>query len=280
MSTNNEDKDMSDKLFPDPATTLSRPAHAGVIVDQSVSAVDPQRLMEMAIANGIDASSLEKLSALAVRFEERLAQKALTSALHKFHGLCPVIAKSNTVNTKNGSRAYKFVTFDELKTAIQPILEECGLIFSHSVEENRVICTITHCSGASFESSFPLVAWQGTAMQNDMQKAASAISYAKRYSLFGALGIATADDDARTLNDNPDMNPNAPKAQPRHDRVTADELRTVFSEWQVSNGGGGTKDEFIVWACDLCQKNLPDTSAWTRHDVEACNAAINERFSQ
>ncbi len=241
-----------------------------VTEDQQLPATIPEEvsvpaLVQQAIAAG-NIDIVERLVALKERQEERHAQAALIQALHDFQAVCPEVERSKQVNTSKGQRAYKYAPFEDVKEAISPALRDSGLMFSHTVEEKAVICRVSHRDGASVESSFPLTAWEGTSMQNTTQKMASAISYAKRYSLLGALGIATRDDDARGT-DEP---------------VRKEDIGSLYQTFIAQHGKeGDPKARFRDWIRANVFKgkrsddDLRDPEKWTRQDFNFANDLIN-----
>lgn len=251
-------------------------------VAESAPRTDPMQLLEMAISNKVDADSMERLTALAERFQDRQAQQALNAALHQFQELCPTLEKTMPVYDRQGNLMYNYIPFDKVKETIQPLLKECGLVFRHSVREKSVVCTVTHRDGASIDSEFPLTQWDGGKM-NSSQRSASGVSFAKRYSLFGALAIATFDDDARAAHDNPNADPNAPNAQPRGERVNKSEVERCMSEWKTSNGGDGgwiEFTEFVRQTCGLSDSlDLNDPHNWTQKNLTDCFAELERIMS-
>lgn len=127
-------------------------------------------------------------------------------AMVRFQSRCPTVRKTDTASF--GKTSYDFLPLDELVRAITPTLTECGLSFRFDslLDENhqKVTCTVSHIGGHSEQSSFASPV-DGTTAMSQMQKGASAVTYARRYALLLALGIGTADkdDDAVRNDDRP-----------------------------------------------------------------------------
>jgi hypothetical protein len=104
----------------------------------------------------------------------------------------PAIPKTKTVDT--GSFSYKYADLPSIIEAVAPHLEGEGLSVGQSVvsDEGRVgvETRIYHISG-HVETFGPVFLPAG----NDAKSAGSAITYARRYSLCAALGIAADEDD-------------------------------------------------------------------------------------
>ena len=95
-----------------------------------------------------------------------------------------------------GSYSYKYADLSDAMTEVRPVLAQHGLVVSQSIGADGprlVVRTILlHTSGQMLVSDgLPMTA-TGTP-----QAIGSAITYARRYSLLAALGIATEDDEGQ-----------------------------------------------------------------------------------
>lgn len=109
----------------------------------------------------------------------------------------PSIPKNKTVTTNKFS--YSYADLPDIIDAVRPVLVKHGLGIGQTVESNgpgtvAVTTRIYHSEGHS-ETFGPLTLPAG----NDAQSAGSAITYARRYSLCAALGIAADEDDDGAL---------------------------------------------------------------------------------
>ena len=115
----------------------------------------------------------------------------IASALCKFQAECPAPKKT----AENPHFKSKYSPLEEIISAIKPYLAKNGLSFFQSTTtEGENICVTTlilHESGEYIESE-PLKLPMGKVTA---QGAGSAVTYARRYSLCAALGIAAEDDD-------------------------------------------------------------------------------------
>lgn len=277
---------MNGELFDDPAKTRVKTQETAVAVTAQVVA-SPMQLLEMAVEQGAGVDTLERLTALYERMQQQQAHAALVNALNNFQARCPPILKQNPVEIPNGPK-YSFASLTDIKVAIQPLLDELGLAVSFSVtdDEKHVTCTIRHRDGATETSQFP-IKLDAKMRVNDSQRMASAVTYARRYALTGALGIDTTDDDGLAAgqppeHSNPTANPNAPTAQPRGERVTSDEVKRAYKQWWDSEGGSGSWEEF----CEFCRQvltmeasvNLNDANNWRVSDLQIINETVGARF--
>jgi hypothetical protein len=156
-------------------------------------------LIKTAVEKG-DKNTLKLLIELKDRIQKETAKNEFYKALHGFQSELQPIKKSNVVYNKDGSIRYKYASFDDIVKAIQPLLKKYGLTFHFNAEydkENQTItvhCIITHILGhqevATFKAPFAL-----PDKMQFMQAYGSILTYAKRYSLSLALGLATEEDE-------------------------------------------------------------------------------------
>lgn len=162
-----------------------------------------ESLLAKAIERGADINTLERLLAMRKELMAEQARNAFFNALSGFQAKCPIIPKTKTAKIQSrtgGSYSYSYAPLEVIVKQVSPILCEWGLSFTIQTRLESeplsivAICTVHHCAGHSESSEFRAPIDQEARM-NDMQKAASAQTYAKRYALCNALGILTGDDD-------------------------------------------------------------------------------------
>lgn len=165
-----------------------------------VMAQPHMRLIEIAVNNGADITQLEKLMDLQERYEANQAKKEFNAAMSKFQAMLPVIEKLGIVDytTSKGRTFYQYAKIEDIAKAIQPALKETGLSYRFTQsQDNGVItvrCIVTHQSGHSEYSE--LVSSPDISGGKDQLKSiASAISYLRRYTLTGILGIVVGGED-------------------------------------------------------------------------------------
>ncbi len=160
-------------------------------------------MMRLAIEkDGVEA--LERIKALYREEQDRQAAREFFAALADFQALCSPIAKTSTakVVTKSGtSFQYEYAELDEIARHVREAgLHQRGFsygwdsIYEESPRRITAVCTLRHANGHSEKASFQAPVDASAAM-NDTQKAASALTYAKRQSLVQVLGLSTADPD-------------------------------------------------------------------------------------
>lgn len=124
--------------------------------------------------------------------------KSLTEALVAFQAELPSVAKGNTadVPTKSGGKySYQYADLTDVTEAIMPVLSKHGLSFSSrpTMSENGFVLAyaLRHTNGDEDTGEYPLP----DPAHNPAQTIGSAISYARRYCLCAATGVAPGGDD-------------------------------------------------------------------------------------
>ena len=159
------------------------------------------RLIELAINQNADIDRLEKLMALQQRWDADNARKAFYAAMASFQSELPVIKKLKTASfaTRNGgTMTYNYASLDDIAEQIKPFLAKHGLSYRFEQQFNqsgcKVSCVVSHKEG-HFVTCEMIGAPDSSGNKNSIQQIASTITYLRRYTLTGALGITTADED-------------------------------------------------------------------------------------
>lgn len=180
--------------------------------DHSVNA-----LISQAIAANLDVEKMERLFSLREKVKAEMAKEAYVSALSRFQGDCPVIEKTKKVLNKDGRTVrYQYAPIDTIAEQIKKPLVENGLSYKWDVENKagfiKATTIITHELGHSEVSSFEVpVDTEG--YMTAPQKYASALTFAKRYSLCNALGISTGEEDTDATDVGKELDPKSEKSK-------------------------------------------------------------------
>lgn len=155
--------------------------------------------ISQAITQGLPVETMEKLFALREKVKAEQAKEAYVRALSKFQGDCPIIEKTKKVLNKDSRTVrYQYAPIDAIAEQIKKPLVENGLSYRWEVENKdkmiKVTAIITHELGHSESSSFEIPI-DSEGFMTEPQKYASALTFAKRYSLCNALGISTGEED-------------------------------------------------------------------------------------
>lgn len=144
-----------------------------------------------------DVGTLERLVELRKQMKVERAKEEFYQALTAFQSELKPIKKSRIVKNKDSTVKYSYATFDDIIESIQPLLEKHGLSYRFETEfEDKSVsvkCVITHLLGHQEVTSFKtVIEYSGRMLP--IQEWGSALTYAKRYSLSLALGLATEED--------------------------------------------------------------------------------------
>jgi len=160
----------------------------------------PKDLIQLAIQQGTDTDKLEKLMALQERWEANQARKQFFEALAQFQDECPVLIKDDKADfkTSKGRTTYQYATLPGIVRQIKPALKSCGLSYRWEFGDQdgqiMVCCILTHIAGHSERTTMGGPA-EDSGTKNKLQSRGSSLTYLQRYTLIGALGLATAQDD-------------------------------------------------------------------------------------
>lgn len=160
----------------------------------------------------------------------------LYQALAQFQGSAPAVQK-DAVNPHFRSQ---YATLASVIEALRGAAA-CGLSHSQTFDHNPdgqtiLVTTVYHVGGGSLRSFLPI------SFAADWQKNGSAITYARRYALLAAFGLAPADDDdganAAPAPVRSQQRPTAPAARPRDDRaLTIKQARNRLVEAGLTAAG-------------------------------------------
>lgn len=156
---------------------------------------DINDLMAQAVATG-NMDTIERVFALRQELKREAARSAFFNALSLFQSMVPPVPKS-----KEGY-GYNYAPLGVIEATIQKPMEAAGLSKKwRQIEEKdvvTVICVVSHSEGHSEETPMGPVPWdllERTKQMNGLQHRGAVITYLQRYTLIGALGLASADED-------------------------------------------------------------------------------------
>jgi len=163
-------------------------------------------LVEHAIAQNVSAEVLERVIAYTERQERLQARRAFDEAMAGFHGdpdLKRIVKSTFGPDLGGKGKAYKYATLDDMLEAISPVAAKYGLHTRWSVHtgENEILVTthVSHVGGHAIENSVGGPR-ETSGAKNPWQAIGSAITYAQKYGLLPAYGLAAAlDDDANSF---------------------------------------------------------------------------------
>lgn len=247
-------------------TAIEKPKHAPIVTAETDKAAD---LLRIAVERGANVDELEKLVALHERMQDRFAERDFNKALAEFQSECPPVAKKQTakVATKSGgSWTYQYADLAAISRTAAPILHRLGFSYGWDAEIDgsvvKSVCTLRHDNGHSITASFSAPI-DTAAVTSPAQKAASALTYAKRQSLIEVLGLTTCDPD----DDGAGGSPSAEK-------ISEDAVRSLND--MMIQAGYESKDaarRFLAW---LGVDNLYDL---TTAQLDKAYAALEKKIA-
>lgn len=154
-------------------------------------------LLERAVQSNVSIESLRHLMDLYERYKQNEAKQLFYDALTGFQSECPPIKRTAKVSYKDVK--YWYAPLGEISETIKPYLDKYGLSyrweFDMSAEDEiKVTCIVSHTAGYSVATSMK-AKLDTSGNKSDIHARGSTLTYLERYTLVGALGLATADDD-------------------------------------------------------------------------------------
>lgn len=163
--------------------------------------INPLVLISTAIEKRLDVDKLTKLFDLQERWEKRQAEKDYFLAFANFQKVCPIIKKTKKVNftlATGETVNYFYAPLSDISEQIKKPLHDNNLSYRWQFEEvgslTTCICVVTHAGGHS-EKSKMSGCKDDSGKKNQIQQIASTHTYLQRYTLIGALGLSSADED-------------------------------------------------------------------------------------
>jgi len=163
------------------------------MTEPALQKATPAELLRVAVEGNADLDKLEKLMELQERFQASEARSAYYTALADFQAACPRVDRADKAHTN------KYAKLERIVATVRDTLKGCGLTYRFEIADIdggalRVRCVITHTQGHSEAAEMTAPA-DGSGSKNVIQARASTVTYLQRYTLCGALGIVTADED-------------------------------------------------------------------------------------
>jgi hypothetical protein len=220
---------------PEVGTALAPPERGGLAA-RTATAASILDVISQAIDKGISVESLERLQLMYERERAQQAAMEFAAAMAAFQMACPPIAKRSRaqIDSRSGVKfAYNYAELDEIARTVRPLLHSRGLSYAWDSTVTggimTVVCTVRHVNGHHITASFACPT-ENAAGMSPQQKAAAALTFARRQSLIQALGITTAEPDTDGANPEP---------------ITADQAQDLQALLEET---GGNLARFLKWA--------------------------------
>lgn len=169
---------------------------------QAPKSVTPGELLQLAVQQNLDIEKLEKLMELQERWEATQAKKQYMEAFTRFQQIVPVIPKNRTAKIDKqggGSYSYSYADLAQIGKVIQPALKDTGLSYRFKFAQlpdgkTLVSCLISHIGGHTEVTDMESEK-DTSGAKSKIQQSGSTNTFLQRYSLIGALGLTTAEED-------------------------------------------------------------------------------------
>ncbi|WP_422490280.1 ERF family protein [Endozoicomonas sp. ALE010] len=218
-------------------------------VDKSATALsEVGQIMQSAIAQNASIDTLERVMSLYEQSQAIVARQQFNEAFSRFQQEMPVVKKNKTAafNTNNGGRMeYSYASIDDVVAAVQPVLHRYGLSYWFEQQQNgpniTITCNLTHVSGHTIcnTATGPM---DNTGKKSVLQQIGSTVTYLKRQTLVGILGVACTDDD--TDGYVPDMKDSAQPPVKNH--YPDADFKRLLPEWRASIESGQQSADRII----------------------------------
>lgn len=195
---------MSTELIPAAETLPARTPDA--------LAPDIAALIERVLTDSsIDVSKLSALLDVNERVMNRAAKAAFDEAFSKMWPELPEVDEKGAIKKRDGSIQSRYAKYEDIQTAIRPVLARHGFALRHRTEWPQDkpgiirIVGVLSGHGHSEESSFEAPADKSD-FRSEVQSQGSTISYGKRYTTGDLLNIITRgiDNDGQQRAASPD----------------------------------------------------------------------------
>ena len=206
-------------------------------------------IMQSAIAQNASIDTLERVMSLYEQSQAIVARQQFNEAFARFQQEMPVVKKNKSAafNTKNGGRMeYSYASIDDVVAAVQPVLHRHGLSYWFEQQQHgpsiTITCHLGHVSGHSICNSAtgPV---DNTGNKSALQQIGSTVTYLKRQTLVGILGVACTDDD--TDGYVPDMYDSGRPHIANH--YPDEDFQRLLPDWQAAiESGKQTADRIIA----------------------------------
>lgn len=194
-------------------------------------------IIERAASNpDMDIGKLERIIALREQMLARQAVADFNAALSEMQDELPAVAERGAAKV-NGQVRYTFALWEDINTAIKPVLKAHGFALSFRTDFTdgvSVTGVLSHRSGHSESTTIKLPV-DASGSKNAVQAVASSVQYGKRYTASALLNLTShgEDDDAYAAAEGPD--PAADWYAKIEAATTHAELKTLADE--IRNAG-------------------------------------------
>ena len=184
----------------DAITVEPNRSNGAMVAAPEIAPPTPASILELAVRQNANVDTLAKLLELQERFEANQARKAFEEDFAAFKSEAPKLERTKGVSFDKGKTdAYRYTPLSEVADKVNPVLQKHKLNYNWKQANEgmtiTVTCVLRHSQGHSIECTLSANA-DDSGGKNKIQAVGSAVSYLRRYTLLGVLGMATSDEDS------------------------------------------------------------------------------------
>lgn len=216
-------------------------------------AYSPPELLNLAIMKKSDITVIERMAALAERWQDRIDAErrlmAFNNAVADAKAKIPVIKKTSRVKFDSArvgaaSTDYVYEDFAAVAATVAEYLGPVGLSYRYRLAQPTpdsvtVTCVLSHRDGHSEETPLTCKV-DPSGNKNHIQAISSAVTYLERITLKAALGLAAGKDDDGTASGRPMADDGEPVEYVTQEQALALEAKCTEVGCPV--------DKFLGWA--------------------------------
>jgi len=232
-------------------------------MSNQLATIDTNQLIAKAMESG-DIGVLERMLTMQTQIADRNAKADFIGAMARFQNNCPAI-----VSLKQGHN-YKYAPLEDIIAQVKGTMTDCGL--SYRFEQNQdeknitVTCVITHLSGHSERTTVTATA-DTSGSKNSVQAIGSTITYLRRYSFTGAMGIVTADQDsdARLA------------GQAMQEWATVDQVLQIENLIQETSSD---REKVMAWICGAANCQIEAFNQLLKKDAQSVISMLKKKAAK
>jgi len=245
---------------------------------------DVTQLLQLAIQNGGGLDTVQGLLDMRKQLKEEWAREQFFKSLSLLQAELPTVEKNKAIKNRDGSIRYRYSTLDKIIETIKPYLRKYGFTFYFTTDYDDdaviVTCNVSHECGHTEKVSFRApIRYSGNMLP--IQEWGAALTYAKRYTLSLAFGIAS-DEDTDGLGETtfPERFTNNKKPSPQIHVLKNKPKSQKSSELaEIWNSYLAVCDNVKPHAINAIKKIVGDKpkEEWTAEDIQALKEDLERR---
>ena len=164
----------------------------------SVDPSTPMGMIALAVQSGASLEQVDKLINLKERLDKADADRAFNAAMAAFRKEDLTVVRTGKANMGEGKPNYTYAKLPDVMKVANPAMAKNGLTLRWDTKQDNgllyVKAIVSHKLGG-FASMELFSALDNSGAKNGVQAIGSTVTYLKRYTAEGVLGMSTEDDD-------------------------------------------------------------------------------------